>query len=1084
MKNNPLKSNIIHKNKDNNIISLKNKNGMCLAACFCQCECHSSNSNTNNAQLKKGINNGNKLSNIKFNSIQRNSFSKNFMNPIGKEYSYDYNNNYTEINQIQNGKLAREVNNKIFSENMTDNNYEEVADDFVSKESLYSNNGYKNFPINLNKNKNKNKFINDYSNNEFILYRNDITDFNKFINTLNEIKNREKRIPKCSSLKEFNKFNNNRYYYNNRNDNTILNYKNNITDYNNNIANYNKMDLYPNLNKSSINIYNNNKLNRRLYDNDMKNKKRNLSMEYEYNDNFLLNSNYRYFNNNDKISQTKKTKIILRKQNQNQGNNLFYNYNNCRLNKMRCNYYKNNEINNNLNSYTEEYIKDRYNNNDYYNNAQQNSCEINDNLNPLGHIVDNFVLMLKDKHNVNNKNKICKKNINTNKICNSNVNISRYNDNIIKKKKNFNNICLPKTKTRNNSIFYEYRCKDYSSLENKIKKIEINNKKKLKNQNSIKTRMKEYEKKYGKNNNLFNNKKYINSDKYIKRNNHEINVPALYTNNKIYKFNKYNEENNIKSNDYNLIKNKRNNLIIDENNRYYYIDNNKENIPNNDNSDYQLKNENSYIGDNPNVNSFNIDNNKSQSINLHYADSLKDKNTEIKTFDILKIDNKNKNKNNIKTNSSIKNMDNNTKIYEFQLSPSKINKNNSSKISLSPFIGNNSKKECMISKKNENHIPVTPPPSNNIKKKSENRDTVSERIRKLINKKAKNNINNLSLSSKLNLDTNLSLSDDNEIVDNNANIIQRNIDISPKTIFTIYHNYEKPMILAFDIENKKFSFQDYSDFGNFEENYKLSLNTKESNNNSKEVNLYITIDTNLYIVTGKNHDMLYMFDSFKKSIIKLCSLHNNHSNGSLLNYENNIICCSGDFNKKVEMFSINKNEWTDLPEMLIERSNSFACIINNKDNKYILNVFGYNSQTKEYLNTIEYLILNKKDSYWKLLRYNNPNLISLNISNLFCLNYFDNKLIIIGGYNGKDNKYNNKFIQFIFDKDNFENNLLVEETERKFKDIDVNKKYLFCKGFKNYNDNNEIFYEVFDNEFNCHLFQKSNMAHDVFYFHN
>ena len=289
MKNNPLKSNIIHKNKDNNIISLKNKNGICLAACFCQCECHSSNSNTNNAQLKKGINNGNKLSNIKFNSIQRNSFSKNFMNPIGKEYSYDYNNNYTEINQIQNGKLAREVNNKIFSENMTDNNYEEVADDFVSKESLYSNNGYKNFPINLNKNKNKNKFINDYSNNEFILYRNDITDFNKFINTLNEIKNREKRIPKCSSLKEFNKFNNNRYYYNNRNDNTILNYKNNITDYNNNIANYNKMDLYPNLNKSSINIYNNNKLNRRLYDNDMKNKKRNLSMEYEYNDNFLLN---------------------------------------------------------------------------------------------------------------------------------------------------------------------------------------------------------------------------------------------------------------------------------------------------------------------------------------------------------------------------------------------------------------------------------------------------------------------------------------------------------------------------------------------------------------------------------------------------------------------------------------------------------------------------------------------------------------------------------------------------------------------------------------------------------------------------
>ena len=1078
MKNYPSKSNIIHKIKDNNVISLKNKNGKLLAVCFCQCDCHSSNSNTNNAQIRKGMNNSNKTSNINLNSIPRNSFCKNYMNPIGKEFSYDFNNNYTEINQNQNGKLTKEVNNKLFSENITDNNYEQRNDDFM-RESLYSVNGYKKFPINLNKN--KNKYKNNYSNNEFILYRNDITDFSKFINTLNEIKNREKRIPKCSSLKEFNKFNNNRYYY--RNDNTFLNYKNNITDYTNSITDYNKIDLFPNLNKSRINIYNNKKLNRNSYNIEMKNKKRSLSMEYEYNDNFLLKSNYSYFNNNDKISQTKKTKIILRNQNQNLGNNLFYNYNNSGLNKIRDNVYKKNEVNNNLSSYTEEYIRDKLNN-DYYNNAQQNICEINGNLNPLGHIVDNFLLMLKDKHNINNNNKLYKKNINTNKIRNSNVSISSNNDKIVKNKKNINNICLPKTKPRNNSTFYEFRCKNYSSLENKIKKIEINNKKNLIAQNSIKTRMKEYEKKYGKNNNFYNNKKYINSDKYIKSNNHEINVPTLYTNNKIYKFNKYNEENNTKSNDYNLIKNKRNNLIIDENNRYYYIDNNKENFPNN-NIDYQLKSENSYIRDNPNINSFNTNNNKSQSIYLNYTDSLKDKKTEIKNLDNLNIEKKNKKNNNNKANSSMKDKDNNTKIYELQLSPSKINKkNNVSKMLISPVTGNNSKNECMISKKNENHIPVTPSPSNNIKKRSEKKYTVSERIRKLINKKAKNNINNLSLSSKLNLDTNLSLSDDNEIADDNTNIIQRNIVISPKTIFTIYHNYENPMILAFDIENKTFSFQDYSDFGNFEKNYKLSLNTKENYNNLKEGNLYITIDTNLYIITGKNHDMLYMFDSIKKSIIKLCSLHNNHSNGSLLNYENNIICCSGDFNKKVEMFSINKNEWTNLPEMLIERSNSFACIVSNKDNKYLLNVFGFNSQTKEYLNTIEYLILNKKESYWKLLKYNNPNLLPLNLNNLFCVNYFDNKLIIIGGYNGKDNKYNNKFIQIIFDKDNFENNILVEETERKFKDIDINKKYLFCKGYKNYNDNNEIFYEVFDNEFNCHLFQKSNMAHDVFYFHN
>ena len=165
---------------------------------------------------------------------------------------------------------------------------------------------------------------------------------------------------------------NNKYYYNNRNGNALLNYKNNKTDYNNNnITDYNKVDLYPNLNKSSINLYNNNKLSRRLYDNDMKNKKKNFSMEYEYNDNCLLKNNFSNFNNNNnKISQTKKTKIILRNKNQNPGINLFYNYdNNIGLNKIRDNYCKKKEVNNNLCNYSGEYIKDIYMNKDYYNNT-------------------------------------------------------------------------------------------------------------------------------------------------------------------------------------------------------------------------------------------------------------------------------------------------------------------------------------------------------------------------------------------------------------------------------------------------------------------------------------------------------------------------------------------------------------------------------------------------------------------------------------------------------------------------------------------------------------------------------------------
>lgn len=128
--------------------------------------------------------------------------------------------------------------------------------------------------------------------------------------------------------------------------------------------------------------------------------------------------------------------------------------------------------------------------------------------------------------------------------------------------------------------------------------------------------------------------------------------------------------------------------------------------------------------------------------------------------------------------------------------------------------------------------------------------------------------------------------------------------------------------------------------------------------------------------------------------------------------------------------------------------------------------------------------MNKEDSCWKYLNYNNPNLISLNIHNLFCVNYLDNKIVIIGGYNGKDNKNINKFIQIIFDKDNFENNIRVEETDRKLNGIDMNKKYLFCNGYKSYKDKNDTIYEVFDSEFNCHLFKENKIEHDVFYLHS
>ena len=68
----------------------------------------------------------------------------------------------------------------------------------------------------------------------------------------------------------------------------------------------------------------------------------------------------------------------------------------------------------------------------------------------------------------------------------------------------------------------------------------------------------------------------------------------------------------------------------------------------------------------------------------------------------------------------------------------------------------------------------------------------------------------------------------------------------------------------------------------------------------------------------------------------------------MLKYNENIICIGGSYNKKVELYNELKNEWTDLPELQIERSN-FASVLFK--NKYIFCLFGFNLPTKQYLNS-------------------------------------------------------------------------------------------------------------------------------------
>jgi len=371
--------------------------------------------------------------------------------------------------------------------------------------------------------------------------------------------------------------------------------------------------------------------------------------------------------------------------------------------------------------------------------------------------------------------------------------------------------------------------------------------------------------------------------------------------------------------------------------------------------------------------------------------------------------------------------------------------------------------------------------NNNQKDRNMNfKNKYSDEMFKIINKENNynfdyNNINEKQseLSSKLKLKTDLNIDNENYFQTFCNNIL------SEKCIFAISSLTKSKSILCFDYANKSFSFRDYADFGDFQENYYKSL--ENNKDNQKNNSIFLTIDYNFYIITGENFDSFYVFNALKRTINKLCSLKNNHSNGSMLNYNGDIICISGNYNKKVELFNEAKNEWIDLPELQIERSD-FASVIFR--NKYIFCLFGYNLPTKQYLNSIEYLdIENYNKSTWNYLKYKNENLLSLYFKCSLGINYNNEKIIIVGGNEGQENFPNDYFYQLIISK-NFENNKnsYIEKTKRKPKDINKYKCYSFNKGNKIFLDKDNLYCMAFDDDLRAHIFNINNMAHDIFFF--
>jgi hypothetical protein len=73
-------------------------------------------------------------------------------------------------------------------------------------------------------------------------------------------------------------------------------------------------------------------------------------------------------------------------------------------------------------------------------------------------------------------------------------------------------------------------------------------------------------------------------------------------------------------------------------------------------------------------------------------------------------------------------------------------------------------------------------------------------------------------------------------------------------------------------------------------------------------NIFLNLKNKLFIITGSNFNMFFFYDPIKNQIFRLPSLKENHCRGGLIyvKYFNSILCISGKYTKKVEVFKLDE----------------------------------------------------------------------------------------------------------------------------------------------------------------------------------
>ena len=341
-----------------------------------------------------------------------------------------------------------------------------------------------------------------------------------------------------------------------------------------------------------------------------------------------------------------------------------------------------------------------------------------------------------------------------------------------------------------------------------------------------------------------------------------------------------------------------------------------------------------------------------------------------------------------------------------------------------------------------------------------------------------NSINNYRYNLNYNYNKNPSIKNSIEVIDiyyNNVNTIKNNDNIyNYEMIYTLYP-FSNKNILHFSLKTKQFYLKEFIDTCSFKKNI---VAQNESNGN-----IFLNYQGNFYIITGQNYDSFYIYNPNNKTMKKLSNLNYNHSNGNLISVNKRIFCMSGDYTKYVEEYMEMNDNWSVISQLHQERSNFNSCTINNK---FIFIFLGYNSLSKQYLDTIEYIDITNENSKWEYLNYKNNSNTSLCLTNFAMIPINDNKIIIFGGYNyfqKQINEYYQINLELNLDNNIYNKISTIEKLNGAQFTEKYNNSYIFNCNFNRYKDeNNNNYYAGFDKDLNVHIFNENNYQHEIFNF--